>query len=171
MHRFAETPPVEMEVGRRLRATDETVAVAESFTGGLVGGLLTDVPGAGGYFDRGVVTYTYGAKMDELAVSREVLEELGAVNAIVAEQMARGIRDVAGTRWGVSTTGIAGPPTDGHENEPPVGTGFVGIAYRSAGDGDRSYVESTEYQFDGDRHEVRERGARQALEDLLDHLE
>jgi len=168
MRQFASEPPVEVRVGRRLHESGGTVATAESFTGGLVGGLLTDVPRAGQYFDRGVVTYTYEAKMDELAVQREVLEEVGAVNAIVAEQMARGIRDVAGTHWGLSTTGIAGP--ERVYDDAPVGTAYVGIAHRSADDGERSYVTASEYHFEGDRPDIKERGAQQALEDLCAEL-
>lgn len=72
---------IEARVGETLRETDATVAVAESCTGGLIGSLLTDVPGSSDYFDRSVVTYSYDAKRDLLAVDREVLDAAGAVSA------------------------------------------------------------------------------------------
>jgi nicotinamide-nucleotide amidase len=164
MDQFAEDPPVEARVGDLLRERGETVAVAESCTGGLVGSLLTDVPGSSDYFDRSVVTYSYDAKRDLLAVSREALDEHGAVSEPVAREMARGIRDTADTTWGVATTGVAGP--GGGSDEMPVGTVYVGVAYAAPwGSGD-STSSVARYEFDGDRLAVKERFARQALADL-----
>lgn len=156
-------------VGDALRRRGERVAVAESATGGLVGSLLTDVPGASGYFDRSVVTYSNDAKQDLLAVSREALDGPGAVSEPVARQMARGVRDTAGTTWGVSTTGIAGP--GGGTDEKPVGTVFVGVAYAGPWDTDSSTAWVERYQFDGDRHECKRQFARQALDDLSGAIE
>ena len=168
MREFATDPPVEERVGAALRAADQTVAVAESCTGGLVGSLLTDVPGSSDYFDRGLVTYSYDAKMAHLGVNRETLEEHGAVSEPVAEQMARGVRDLAGTTWGVSTTGIAGP--DGGTEEKPVGTVFVGVAFADdwGTGGSRATVER--FQFEGSRTQIKEQIARQALTSLLQSL-
>ncbi|ERH11421.1 MAG: competence/damage-inducible protein CinA C-terminal domain protein [halophilic archaeon J07HB67] len=165
MREFADEPPVEERVGDRLRTAGETVAVAESCTGGLIGSLLTDVPGSSDYFDRSVVTYSYDAKLEALAVPRELLDGHGAVSEPVARAMARGVRDVAGTDWGVATTGIAGP--GGGSPEKPVGTVFIGIASRGDwGTGD-SETHVTRHEFDGDRREVKEQIARRALGDLL----
>jgi nicotinamide-nucleotide amidase len=165
MREFASEPPVEERVGAALREAGATVAVAESCTGGLVGSLLTDVAGSSDYFDRTLGTYSYDAKLELVGVAREALDAHGAVSAPVARQMARGARDTAGTTWGLSTTGIAGP--SGGTAEKPVGTVFVGVAYRGAwGTGDsRASVER--YEFDGSRTEIKERIARQALADLL----
>ncbi|QZY00572.1 CinA family protein [Halobaculum rubrum] len=158
-------PPVEERVGDALRAAGQTVAIAESCTGGLIGSLLTDVPGSSDYVDRSVVTYSYDAKLEELAVPREYLDEEGAVSESVARAMARGVRDTAGTDWGVSTTGIAGP--DGGSDEKPVGTVFIGVAYAGAwGTGD-SDAAVERYEFDGTRTEIKAQIARQALADLL----
>lgn len=169
MREFASEPPVEERVGDALRETGATVAVAESCTGGLVGSLVTDVAGSSDYFDRTLGTYSYDAKLELLGVARETLDEHGAVSGPVAEQMARGARDTAGTTWGLSTTGIAGP-TGGSEVKP-VGTVFVGVAYRGAwGTGD-SQTRVTRYEFDGDRRQIKERIARQALADLLAAVE
>ena len=169
MRDFADDPPVEQRVGDALRDADATVATAESCTGGLIGSLLTDVPGSSDYFDRSVVTYSYAAKMEHVGVARETLDEHGAVSEPVACQMARGVRDVAGTTWGVATTGIAGP-TGGTE-EKPVGTVFVGVAHAGEwGSGD-SWAAVERYEFDGSRTEIKEQIARRALADLLDEVE
>ena len=161
MREFADDPPVEERLGDALRDADETLAVAESCTGGLVGSLITDVPGSSDYFDRSVVTYSYGAKLAELAVSRESLDGHGAVSDPVAREMAAGVRDTAGTDWGVATTGVAGP--SGGTDEKPVGTVYVGISYRGEwGSGD-SYTTAARHEFDGDRPQVKERFARAAL--------
>ncbi|MDS0297995.1 CinA family protein [Halogeometricum sp. S1BR25-6] len=161
MREFADDPPVEERLGDALRDADETLAVAESCTGGLVGSLITDVPGSSDYFDRSVVTYSYDAKLAELAVSRESLDGHGAVSDPVAREMAAGVRDTAGTDWGVATTGVAGP--GGGTDEKPVGTVYVGVAYRGEwGSGD-SYTTAARHEFGGDRLDVKERFARAAL--------
>ncbi|MFW5934769.1 MAG: CinA family protein [Halolamina sp.] len=147
---------------------DATVAVAESCTGGLIGSLLTDVPGSSDYFDRSLVTYSYDAKLGELAVSRESLDGHGAVSAPVAEQMAAGVRDRARTTFGLSTTGIAGP--EGGSEEKPVGTVFIGRAYAADWGTGGSYTEVSRHEFDGSRTEIKEQIARAALELLLDDV-
>lgn len=168
MREFATDPPVEERVGDLLRDAGQTVATAESCTGGLIGSLLTDVPGSSDYFDRSLVTYTYGAKLD-LGVTRESLDEHGAVSDPVASQMAQHARDVAGTTWGVSTTGIAGPT--GGTDEKPVGTVYIAVAYAAEWGTRASFVEAERYEFDGDRLQIKEQIARQALRDLEDAVE
>lgn len=156
--------PIEAEVGDLLADREETVAVAESCTGGLIGSLLTDVSGSSEYFDRGFVTYAYGSKLQELCVPREVLDAHGAVSEPTAREMAQGVRDRAGTTWGVSSTGVAGP--SGGTEETPVGTAFIGIAHAAEwGTGD-SGATVERYEFDGSRTEVKRQIARQALSDL-----
>ncbi|MFB6309311.1 MAG: CinA family protein [Haloarculaceae archaeon] len=169
MDAFAEDPPVEERVGDTLRERGDTLAVAESCTGGLVGTLLTSVSGSSDYFDRSVVTYSYDAKRDLLAVSRETLDEHGAVSAAVAREMARAVRDTADTTWGIGTTGVAGP-TGGTE-ETPVGTVYVAVAHAAPWESGDSYATVERYEFDGDRAAVREKTARQALADLLGEID
>ncbi|MFB6092049.1 MAG: CinA family protein [Haloquadratum sp.] len=169
MREFASDPPVEVRVGDALRDAAATVAVAESCTGGLIGSLLTDVPGSSDYFDRAVVTYSYEAKMTALGVARESLDEHGAVSEPVAREMAAGVRDTAGVDWGVATTGIAGPA--GGTPEKPVGTVFVGLAHRGEWDTGDTYTRVERFEFDGDRLQVKERIARRALELLSDAVE
>lgn len=151
-------------VGEQLRNRGETVATAESATGGLVASLLTDVPGASDYLDRGFVTYAYGAKTGTLGVDRGLLDEHGAVSEPVAAAMCESARDLAGTTWGVSVTGVAGP-TGGTEAKP-VGTTFIGVAYAGAWGTGTTYSTVTHYTFDGDRRKIKERAAIQALEEL-----
>jgi nicotinamide-nucleotide amidase len=169
MREFADDPPVEERIGGALRETEATIAAAESATGGLIGSLLTDISGSSDYFDRSVVTYSYDAKRDVLAVPREHLDEHGAVSEPVARAMARGVRDTADTTWGVATTGIAGPT--GGDEENPVGTVYIGIAHAGAWGSGQSTTTVERYVFDGDRLQVKELFARQALRDTLAAIE
>jgi nicotinamide-nucleotide amidase len=117
--------PVADAVVALLRELDLSVGTAESLTGGLVCGALTDVPGASTVVRGGVVAYASEVKADVLGVDRDLLAREGAVCEPVAAQLADGIRRVLGCAVGVSTTGVAGPdPADGQ----PVGTVFVGLS-------------------------------------------
>jgi nicotinamide-nucleotide amidase len=159
-----ETKPTAETLGDLLTDRDESLAVAESLTGGLVGSRVTDVPGASAYFDRGFVTYAYDAKRELLGVSRESLDAEGAVSAAVAEQMASGARDHADTTWAVATTGTAGP--SGGTPEKPVGLVYVGVAYAAPWGTEASFVRSERALLDGDRSDVK-RGAVDAALDAL----
>lgn len=156
---------ISQRVGTALAEREETLAIAESCTGGLVGSLVTDVSGSSAYFDRSLVTYSYEAKQELLAVSRESLDDHGAVSDPVAAEMARGVRDTAGTDWGVATTGVAGPT--GGSPETPVGTVYIAVARAAPWETGRSDCTVHHYEFDGSRTEVKDKIARQALSDLL----
>jgi nicotinamide-nucleotide amidase len=162
---MAELTATARTVGDRLRADGETLALAESCTGGLLASTVTDVPGSSDYFDRGAVTYSNAAKQELLGVSREALDAHGAVSSDVAVEMARGIRDTAGTTWGVSTTGIAGP--GGGTDEKPVGTVYIGVAYAGPWGSESSTARARRYEFDGDREACKAQFVEQALDDLL----
>ncbi|HET7322757.1 MAG TPA: CinA family protein [Halococcus sp.] len=160
---------IETRLGDALRETDATIAVAESCTGGLVGSMLTDVPGSSAYFERSLVTYSSKAKRALLAVSRENLDAHGAVSEPIAREMARGARDTADTTWGVATTGIAGP--DGGTDEKPVGTVYIGVAYAAPwGTGD-SMTTAEHHVFEGTRSEIKAKIARRALTAVLEALD
>ena len=152
-------------VGELLTAREETLAVAESLTGGLVGSRITDVPGASAYFDRGYVTYAYDAKRELLGVSRETLDEHGAVAGPTAREMAERARDHADTTWGLSTTGVAGP--GGGTDEKPVGLVFVGVAYAAPWESKESFSRSVRAVFDGDRDGVKVASTERALAELV----
>lgn len=148
------------QVVRRLARRQETVATAESLTGGLLGSLLTEVPGASAVYRGGVITYATDLKHVLAGVAESTLGEVGPVAARTAREMALGVAERCDARWGVSTTGVAGPdPQDGH----PVGQVFVAVADR-----DRGTVQVVELRLTGGRREIRAETARRAL-DLLAH--
>jgi nicotinamide-nucleotide amidase len=113
-------------VAQKLSESKKTVAVAESCTGGLIGSLLTDVPGSSDWFLLSAVTYANSAKEQVLGVRRETLDAHGAVSAETVHQMAEGARRVSGADIGIATSGIAGPT--GGTDEKPVGSVWIGIA-------------------------------------------
>ena len=148
---------MEEVIGKLLSDRGQTLAVAESCTGGLIGMRLTEVPGSSRYFLEGAITYSNDAKMRVLGVPEEVLNEYGAVSSETAKSMAEGVRSRANSDYGVSVTGIAGP--DGGSDEKPVGTVFVGYA-------DSSRSKSIKFTFPGDRHLIRWRSSQAALDYL-----
>lgn len=108
-----------------LGARGETLAVAESLTGGLVAAALTDVPGSSAVLRGGVVAYATDLKTSVLGVDADLLAAGGPVQGEVAAQMAGGVARVCGATWGLATTGVAGPgPADGH----PAGTAYVAVS-------------------------------------------
>jgi nicotinamide-nucleotide amidase len=112
----------------RLVERGETLAVAESCTGGLIAERITDIPGASQCFLSGVVAYHNDAKTAALSVPAELIQTHGAVSEKVAAAMAEGVRRLAGADYGLSTTGIAGP--SGGTPEKPVGLVYIGLASR-----------------------------------------
>lgn len=152
-----------------LTEREETLAVAESCTGGLLGAALTAVPGSSAYFEAGLTTYAYGAKRRHLAIDRELLDDHGAVSEPVALAMARGVRDICDTTWGVATTGIAGP--SGGSGETPVGTVFLAVAHAAPWDTRESFAEARRLELDGDRDRIRAETVNSSLETLLSSIE
>lgn len=149
---------VSAEVVARLVGTHRTVAVAESLTGGLVAATLVDAPGASEAVEGAVVVYTPAAKREVLGVDAELLDRVGTVHGDVARQMAERVRELFGTTYGVSTTGVAGPgPHEGH----PAGTVFIGFAGP-----DR--VDAIGVHFEGDRKQVRGGAVERALAYVLE---
>ncbi len=120
---------LESTVVKMLAERNITLATAESCTGGLISHRITEVPGASAVFTHGFVVYANQAKIDLLDVSREALENHGAVSQVVACQMAAGALSASGADIAVAVTGIAGP--DGGTAEKPVGTAWIGLAKKN----------------------------------------
>lgn len=148
---------MEEVVGNLLKTEKKTLSVAESCTGGLIGSRLTEVSGSSEYFIEGAVTYHNDAKIKTLSVPKELIENFGAVSAQVAEAMAKGMREKAGTDYAISVTGIAGPM--GGSDVKPVGTVFIGYA-------DEGQVKSFKILLPGDRFLIRWRASQTALDYL-----
>lgn len=114
-------------VGRKLLARSITLSSAESCTGGLFAKTMTDISGISAVFNRGIVTYSNEAKMEELGVKEETLRLYGAVSEETALEMVTGLKRVTGSRLCVSVTGIAGP--QGGTAEKPVGLVYIGVSF------------------------------------------
>ena len=142
-------------VGRILRDKGMTVATAESCTGGLLGKMMTDVPGSSDYYLGGVVSYSNDLKVDFLGVSETSLERFGAVSEQVAAQMAVGIRKDTSADLGLSVTGIAGP--GGETTEKPVGLVLIGLSSDQE-------TRVKRIQMAGPREAIRIRASRFALD-------
>lgn len=145
------------EVVAVLTAAGETVAVAESVTGGLVCAAITDVPGASAALRGGIIAYATDLKAELLGVSSVLLGSAGPVHPVVGATMASAVRARLGATYGLATTGVAGPePQNGH----PVGTVYVAV------DGpEGSSVER--HQLSGERADVRDEAVAVALRLLL----
>lgn len=151
-----------VRLGERCVALERHVATVESCTGGLVGHLITEVPGSSAWFVGGFVTYSDELKRETVGVPHDVLAAHGAVSAQVAMAMATGGRDRTGADLAVSVTGIAGP--DGGTPSKPVGLTYVAVA-------DRLGVAVKRYLWSGDRSQNKRRSAAAALELLLERVE
>jgi len=145
-------------LGAALQARGWTAATAESCTGGLVAGAITDVAGSSAWFDRGFVTYSNAAKEAMLGVGAGLIDEHGAVSEPVARAMARGAIERSGADVAVAITGVAGP--GGGTIAKPVGLVWFAFALRSGA------LDASSRRFDGDRAAVREAAVAFALEGL-----
>lgn len=138
------------------------LSVAESCTGGLIAGRITDIAGSSEYFEGGVVSYSNEAKTRFLGVPEELLVGYGAVSREVAQSMAEGVRRATGSDVGLSVTGVAGP--GGGSDLKPVGTVFIGLCWQGG-------ILVKEFHFGGDRKKVRQQSSDAALQMIIDHLE
>jgi nicotinamide-nucleotide amidase len=141
-----------------LKQRKQTLATAESCTGGLIANRITNVSGASEVFVAGYVTYANSAKSDVLNVDSKLIDKQGAVSEAVARAMADGARTRAASTYGLATTGIAGPT--GGSDEKPVGTVYVALASENSETVARKFV------FPTDRETFKQLTAQTAL-DLL----
>ena len=146
------------EIAEILTSRQKTVSVAEADTAGLIGYMLGSIPGSSKYFPGGVIAYTGGLKEKVLGVPDDVAPTHGTVSSEMAKGMARGVRELCGTDYAVSTTGVTGPAAG--RAGLPIGTFWIGLSVK---DGEDTAIE---INLDGDRAACK-RGAAQAALDLL----
>ncbi|MFF3350266.1 CinA family protein [Streptomyces sp. NPDC002779] len=156
------------EVVRLLTVRGETLAVAESLTGGLVAAEITAAPGASQAFRGSVTAYATELKHRVLGVDAGLLERRGAVDPQVAAEMAAGVRKVLGADWGIATTGVAGPE---EQDGKAVGTVYVAVdGPRAADSGSAGGGKVASLRLNGDRAEIRMESVRSVLALLLQQL-
>ena len=147
----------EEDLGSKLDRMGLTLAVAESCTGGLLGHLITNVPGSSAWFKGGVVAYDNGVKRTILKVHADTLKKYGAVSEQVARQMALGVQKRLGAEIGVGVTGIAGP--SGGTAKKPVGTVFIAVT-------DGKKVRNKRLALKGTRKGIKKAAATAALTEI-----
>ena len=144
---------------QKLTESNQTLSTVESWTGGLLFGYLTDVPGASAVLERGFITYSDQSKQEMVGVTANTLAAFGAVSQQTAEEMAKGGCQIARTDLSISLTGIAGP--SGGSAEKPVGLVWIS-AFRKGG------IQQTErHLFTGDRQQIRMLACTHAISLLL----
>lgn len=142
-------------IGKKLSDAKKTLATAESCTGGLIGKMITDIPGCSAYFKGGWITYSNEAKISQLGVKKELIEKFGAVSSEVSAAMALGAKERSDADYAVSVTGIAGP--QGESEQKPIGLVYISVAFSNK-------VETTKFLFGpGNRDFIRIRTAQNAL--------
>jgi len=144
-----------------LRKKGKTLATAESCTGGMLGSMITAIPGSSDVYEGGVVSYSNEVKRRLLNVPEEMLEVHGAVSWQVAEAMAEGVCNATGSDIGVSITGIAGPGSDG--TEKPVGLVYLGYC-------DAHGITNRKLLLSGTRAEIRRETCRKAAQLIIEML-
>ncbi len=142
---------------------EQTVSTAEADTCGLVGYMLGTVPGASRWFPGGVIAYTGGLKEKILGVADDLSDTHGSVSEEMAIAMAKGVRELTGTDYAVSVTGVTGP-AQGHSTSP-IGTFFIGLSVKDGGD------QAIEIHVDGDRDATTRASAQAAIDLLGRHLQ
>ncbi len=160
---MAASASLAAEVVRRMTARGLRLATAESTVGGLIGHLLTDVPGASRVFAGGITAYANGPKARLLAVPEAVLERDGSVSGPTVQAMAEGARQAFEVDVAVAESGIASP-LDPPRPERPGGLYFVAIAAEG-------FARVERYEFAGDRSATKQRAAEAALRLVLDYLD
>jgi len=150
------------QLGQLLHKHGLSVSTAESCTGGLIAGAITEIAGSSGWFEQGWVTYSNEAKHQSLAVTTDVLEQMGAVSEDTVLEMASGALARSGAEIAIAVSGIAGP--DGGSAEKPVGTVWIGWALQ---DGHSS---AELFHYDGDRRTVRLSAVADALRGTINRV-
>ena len=152
---------LEEELGNILTQEGWTIAVAETTAGGLISARIVGLPGSSAYFERGIVAYSKGSKIELLGITEEALAEYGAVSEETAKALAEGIKRISGSTFGLAETGIAGPIAG--KSPKPVGSACIAVAGPSA-------IRSGSFVFEGDRSQIRSRISEKSLHLLLEWI-
>jgi len=156
-----DSDTLEGVVGKLLSERDLTIAVAESCTGGLISSRLTNIPGSSNYFERGIIAYSNGAKVEHLKIDENMIDQYGSVSMEVARLMAEGVKAVSGTDIGLAVTGILGP--SGATFNKPIGLVYIGYC-------DNKICTAREFRFGDDRILNKDRTSQAALDMLRRNL-
>lgn len=154
---FDEEETLEVTLGRLMTQNGQTLATAESCTGGKIAHVLTTVPGASNYFKGGIISYAAETKINVLGISESVIQEHSVVSAEVAKQMALGVKRLMKTDYAIATTGNAGPSKD--NTDADLGTVFIALATPEE-------VIIEEFNFGQPREKVIDRAVNKSLEML-----
>ena len=141
-------------IGRLLAARNLTVSICESCTGGMLGAAITSIPGSSKYFLGGIIAYSNAVKTRSVGINPSALRHEGAVSALIARQMALGVKRKLRSDIGVGITGIAGP--GGGSRNKPVGTVYIAVAVRK-----KILVKG--YRFKGGREAIRRAACEHAF--------
>ena len=152
---------IEREIGELLKEKGLRLAVAETTAGGLISSRLVSVPGSSRYFEGGVVAYSKGMKTELLGIPEDTLSQHGAVSLESAGVLAEAVRNITGADIGLSETGIAGPIRG--RSPKPIGTACLAVSSARG-------TEVVEKVLEGDRTEIREGIAEEALQFLAEYL-
>jgi nicotinamide-nucleotide amidase len=158
---FDDSETIEVTIGKLLTKNKQTIATAESCTGGNIAHKITTVPGASAYFIGSIVSYDIAIKLNELKIDKELIDKYSVVSAEVATAMAKSIQQKFKTNYAIATTGNAGPTTD--ETDKTVGTVFIAIATPKG-------IITKEFYFGKPREKVIERASNKALEMLKEEI-
>lgn len=142
------------QIGKLLKKSGKTLSIAESCTGGLLGHCLTSVPGSSKYFVGGIIAYADRIKNKKLGVSESLLSKSGAVSEVVAKTMAKNIRKIFKTDYGLAITGIAGP--GGGSTQKPVGLVYIAVS-------NPKKIVCKKFHFTGSRNTIKSRSVHEAL--------
>ncbi|MBU0472618.1 MAG: competence/damage-inducible protein A [Bacteroidetes bacterium] len=148
-------------IGKLLLERDLTIAVAESCTGGLISARITNISGSSKYFERGIIAYSNGSKVEHFKIDENMIDQYGAVSMEVARLMAEGVKAVSGTDIGLAVTGIMGP--GGASFNKPVGLVYIGYC-------DNKICTAREFHFGDDRILNKDRTSQAALDMLRRNL-
>ncbi len=150
------------KLGEMLSKKNLSLSVCESCTGGMLGSIITTVPGSSNYFKGGIIAYSNEIKNKIIGVKKRTLKNFGAVSKQTASEMAMGIKRIMGTDAGIAITGIAGP--GGGTKNKPVGLVYIGVILSKK-------IKVEKNIFSGNRQQIREKACEQALRLLIQMLE